>query len=416
MTTPVSTARPEPSRGAEAPFLHAITSANTRCKCSYRGEFRRRKDLEEASRSSARRPKSGPAEPATRLVKLVPASKIKVKPVHWLWDNRIPLGELTLLAGREGIAKSTIAFLARPGNCSGGDRSVCRPEGRPDHVHGLLQQWSQRQVWVAGTRRSTDITARSVTFGGVPLRSLRRSHIEGWVKSMSSRGLGASTIVTRANNVRAVLRGAVADRVIPVDPSAGVTLPRRRRRQAVMAVPTAADVKKVLDGADLSFSAFVGLCDFAGLRPAEATVVQIGDVDFLRLTLNVARQVQRIPGGYEIRAPKYGIERQVFLAPSLVSMLSELLASSVPDGEEPDPADWLFTGEADEPPQPNTVNHRWRMARKRAGVGPIRLHDMRHLYASGLIGAGCDVVTPASPRPRQRHDDAEHLQPSVADG
>ncbi len=49
-------------------------------------------------------------------------------------------------------------------------------------------QWSRRQVWVAGTRRSMDITARSVTFGGVPLRSLRRSHVEGWVKSMSSRG------------------------------------------------------------------------------------------------------------------------------------------------------------------------------------------------------------------------------------
>lgn len=45
-----------------------------------------------------------------RRVRLLPASAIGVKPVHWLWDNRIPLGELTLLAGREGIAKSTIAY------------------------------------------------------------------------------------------------------------------------------------------------------------------------------------------------------------------------------------------------------------------------------------------------------------------
>ena len=67
-------------------------------------------------------------------------------------------------------------------------------------------------------------------------------------------------------------------------------------------------------------------------------------------------------------------------------MISEHLASS-------QPSCWLFTGEADEPPQPNTVNHRWRMASKKAGIGPIRLHDMRHFYASGLIAAGCDVVT-----------------------
>ena len=71
-------------------------------------------------------------------------------------------------------------------------------------------------------------------------------------------------------------------------------------------------------------------------------------------------------------------------------MLSEHLAGSGSD----DPAKWLFTGEAEEPPQPNTVHHRWRTLRKRAGVDEsTRLHDMRHFYASGLIAAGCDVVT-----------------------
>jgi hypothetical protein len=46
-------------------------------------------------------------------------------------------------------------------------------------------------VWVAGTRRSMDITDRSVTFGGVALRSLRRSRVEGWGKSMAARELFA---------------------------------------------------------------------------------------------------------------------------------------------------------------------------------------------------------------------------------
>ena len=168
--------------------------------------------------------------------------------------------------------------------------------GRTTFANSYLE-WSSRQVWVAGTRRSMDITARSVTFGNVPLRSLRRSHVESWVKSMSSRGLAASTIATRANNVRAVLRGAVADRMIPVDPSAGVTLLRRRRREAAMTLPAADDVKRLLDTADVALRAFVGLCAFAGLRPSEAAGVQVGDIDFLRRTLNVSRQVQRSPRG-----------------------------------------------------------------------------------------------------------------------
>ena len=104
--------------------------------------------------------------------------------------------------------------------------------------------------------------------------------------------------------------------------------------------------------------------------------------------------VQRRAGGFEIRAPKYGSERQVFLAPSLVAMLSEHLANSIPEGEQHSPTRCLFTGEGDGPPPPNTVDHRWRTLRKGAGVGDgIRLHDMRHFYASGLIAAGCDVMT-----------------------
>ena len=37
--------------------------------------------------------------------------------------------------------------------------------------------------------------------------------------------------------------------------------------------------------------------------------------------------------------------------------------------------------------------HRWRATLKRAGLDGIRLHDLRHFYASGLIADGCDVVT-----------------------
>ena len=45
------------------------------------------------------------------------------------------------------------------------------------------------------------------------------------------------------------------------------------------------------------------------------------------------------------------------------------------------------------PPAQNTVGGWWRKTVKAAGVGHVRLHDLRHFYASGLIAAGCDVVT-----------------------
>lgn len=43
-----------------------------------------------------------------RQVMVTLASSIKPRPVRWLWPDRLPLGALTLLAGREGIGKSLI--------------------------------------------------------------------------------------------------------------------------------------------------------------------------------------------------------------------------------------------------------------------------------------------------------------------
>ena len=41
----------------------------------------------------------------------------------------------------------------------------------------------------------------------------------------------------------------------------------------------------------------------------------------------------------------------------------------------------------------NTVGYWWRKTKRDAGIDGIRLHDLRHFFASGLIAAGCDVVT-----------------------
>jgi integrase len=89
-----------------------------------------------------------------------------------------------------------------------------------------------------------------------------------------------------------------------------------------MRLPTAQEVGALLEAADESFGAFLGLCAFAGLRLGEAAAIQVGDIDFRRRTLQVTRQVQH----GEIRAPKYGSGRTVFLPDGLLAMLSHQVA------------------------------------------------------------------------------------------
>lgn len=49
-------------------------------------------------------------EPRHRHLLLTPASTIKPRRVRWLWKDRIAYGTLALLAGREGLGKSTLAY------------------------------------------------------------------------------------------------------------------------------------------------------------------------------------------------------------------------------------------------------------------------------------------------------------------
>lgn len=149
------------------------------------------------------------------------------------------------------------------------------------------------------------------------------------------------------------------------------------------------DVGKLLAAASPAFRAFIGLCAFAGLRLGEAAAVKLDDIDFLRRTLTVRRQVQRANGQQvEIRAQKDGSERTVFLADGLTKVPSQHVASQ---GTHAD--GWLFVGQGDNPPHQNTVGYWWRKTKRDAGIDGIRSHDLRHFFASGLIAAGCGVVT-----------------------
>ena len=271
--------------------------------------------------------------------------------------------------------------------------------------------WAPRQVWVSSTRENADLAAAGVTFGEMPLRSIRRSHVEAWVKQMTTT-LAPSTIDTRFTIVRGLFRAAVADRLIASDPTVGVVLPRKRKAEAAMSIPANADVAKLLKAAEPpnrpksrpGFTAYVALCAFAGLRRGEALGVQVGDIDFLGRTLRVTRQLQRAKaadiatgknlvdaaGGITvmIRPPKYESERTIYLPDELVTILSEQVRRQTPKG---DPSRWLFD-EDGKPWHDNLVDYRWRSTRTDAGV-THKLHELRHYFASGLIAAGCDVVT-----------------------
>lgn len=261
----------------------------------------------------------------------------------------------------------------------------------------FADRWTERQIWADSTREGNETAIGSVTFAEVPLGELRKSHLEQWVKSMHTRGLAPSTIGTRYSVVRSVLKGAVSDKVISTDPSDGVKLPKERRAEAAMMIPTTKQVAAALSDADRKeshFYAFVAVAAFAGLRLGEIAGLQVGDIDFLRRTVKINRQIQgNGRGKTKVVPPKHGSERTVHVSEELIKIIAKHLEDHVLTEDPTHPGMEFIFGADGWVYQRNNAGHAWRRLRERTGLGDFTLHDLRHFYASALIADGCDVVT-----------------------
>jgi hypothetical protein len=191
-------------------------------------------------------------------------------------------------------------------------------------LESFFADWSSRQVWAPATLSIARNAVKGCTFRDVPLDRVRRSHVESWVKSVTMT-MQPSTIATRNRFIRGVLRGAVRDQVLAVDPSVGVVLPRQRRAEHRMTTPTSERVGWLLDSIKELYRPFIAVCAFAGLRIGEAAGLQVGDIDFLRRTLHVQRQAQNNGGVVEVSPPKSGSERVVSIPDELVTLIAQHL-------------------------------------------------------------------------------------------
>ena len=80
---------------------------------------------------------------------------------------------------------------------------------------------------------------------------------------------------------------------------------------------------------------------------------------------------------WTIPLSKNGKKRHIPLSPSLLSLLNEIPRKSI----------YLFPSPITGNPY-NNIHGAWNTARIKAGLGDVRLHDLRHSFASALVNAG----------------------------
>jgi integrase len=112
----------------------------------------------------------------------------------------------------------------------------------------------------------------------------------------------------------------------------------------------------------------------------------------------VRRALQRVDGRLILVEPKTSLSRRTVPVPepTLAALRdhrgrqnAHRLAAGTPWVD----SGLVFSTRLGKPLEPRNVNRSWYAARARAGLGAVRLHDLRHSYASFLLAAGASLRT-----------------------
>lgn len=173
-----------------------------------------------------------------------------------------------------------------------------------------------------------------------------------------------------------------------------VETPKKRPSNRVMKIWTREDFERfaaVIDN-DPVYKCLFTMLFFTGKRIGEMLAVRAENVSEDLSTLRISESVTRKTKGkpYEITSTKADKAQELPLCPRAQAALAEYRAAS-PNGEFPKP--FLFYGSR--PLPDNSIRRRFQHYCDKAGVQIIRIHDLRHSFASMIIHEGANLTVVA---------------------
>jgi integrase len=235
--------------------------------------------------------------------------------------------------------------------------------------------------------------------GAVPLQKLTRNDVSIMAARLASEPSARKTTplsaATRAGllvTLRRALGDAVSAGLLRTNPADDVKRPKVRRPD--MHTWTAAELAAFLRATrDDRMGPLWHVLALTGLRRGEALGLSWSDVDFDRGRLMVQRQ-RALTTGYEVneRPTKSGKPRPVALDAYTVAALRRQAAIQAQDAQEWREA-WtdsghVFTREDGLPWHPDRVRVLFAEALKTTEAPRIRMHDLRHTWATLALRAG----------------------------
>src|SRR5215211_206403 len=267
-----------------------------------------------------------------------------------------------------------------------------------------LTRWLEDVVKPSASHRTYSTNAQQVrthiapTLGLIKLKGLRKVNIDQLYREMLDSGLSPSTV----RRVHAVLHRALEEAVkgdlIPRNPAAHANKPKVKQEEIEpLDASQAAAFLNTAKGDRFEALYVLGL--MCGLRQGEALGLKWSDIDLDSGTLRVSRQLQRMrrdgkkSGRLDFSEPKNASRRTVGLPQRAVTALQSHRKRQLEEKLRAG-ADWresglVFANLTGGPVEAqNVVNRHFKPLLVRAGLPPIRFHDLRHSCLSLLAQRG----------------------------
>jgi len=228
-------------------------------------------------------------------------------------------------------------------------------------------------------------------FKKTPVTEINRSGVKRFLLKKIADGYAASTVTHMKNAISGPLNLALDEELISINPAHRLGKIFKTQDSKLKVDPLSREeVRAILECLKSDYSRFHPLAltlARTGLRLGEGLGLQWGDIDFNGRFILVRRNISR----ERIETPKSGKTRRVDMSKQLTSTLRELKHNRklevLKRGWKKLPA-WVFVNENGERTGAKKFQRAFNAVLDKAGIRKVRVHDLRHAFASALLQAG----------------------------
>lgn len=317
--------------------------------------------------------RDGSYGPTQRTIKLGPAHTGKGRPPAGHYTERIAADELVRLldAERERVAggrPTTVTF----GQAA--DEWIRYSEDENGCAYSTMQDY-----------RRTVKLLKAALGEDTPVTSITAQRVEHHKTAVKATGVSARTVNRHLVLLGGIFRRADARWATGHNPASGAAVKRLREQWSGAAIRfyRPEEVHALVAATpDPTFEAMFLTAALTGLRLGELIALRWRNVDLNAQSLHVERSFCQ--ASHEEKSPKSGRTRTVPLAPEVQHVLARLRDVT---GFEADD-DLVFPAWDGGHTDYRQMTAMYKTAQQRAGLKPIRFHDLRHTFGTICAAAG----------------------------